>query len=75
MDPRDQDLFEAKKAVRTFSWKTFSENPNDDLAGALVAAEALDVQEARDEKVLGQQWVDLFDPATNKAFGQASAPA
>ncbi|KAL8792171.1 MAG: hypothetical protein Q9195_005267 [Heterodermia aff. obscurata] len=66
---RDDDLFEAKKVVRTFSWKTHAENPDDELAKSLVAAEALDRQDEKNEAMLGEQWRQLFDPATSKAFG------
>ena len=65
----DDDLFEAKKVVRKFSWKTYAENPDDELAKSLVAAEALDRQNEKDEAMLGEQWKRLFDPATSKAFG------
>lgn len=66
---RDDDLFEAKKVVRKFSWKTYAENPDDELAKSLVAAEALDRQDEKDEAMLGAQWRQMFDPATSKAFG------
>lgn len=66
---RDDDLFEAKGVIRKFSWKTYAENPDDELAKSLVAAEALDRQDEKDEAMLGEQWRQLFDPATSKAFG------
>ena len=67
---RDRNLLEqAKNAVRKFGWKTYAENPDDELAKSLVAAEALDRQDEKDEAMLGEQWMQLFDPATSKAFG------
>lgn len=66
---RVDDLFEAKKVVRKFSWKTYSENPNNDLAKSLIAAEALDKQNEEEEVTLNEQWRELFNPATSKAFG------
>ena len=65
----DEDLFVAQKVVRKFSWKTYSENPNDDLAKSLVAAETLDRQFEGREATLNEQWIYLFDSSKNKPSG------
>ena len=69
---QDDDVLEAKKAVRSFSWKTYSKDPEDDLAKSLVIAEASTRPEEKNESTLSEQWMQLFDPATSKAFKQES---
>lgn len=57
---RSRDLSAAKQMVRTFSWKAYSDDPNDDLAQSLVVAEAIDTHTERAEGTLTKQWEELF---------------
>ena len=64
----DEDLFEAKQAVRSFSWKSYSDDPNNDLTESLAVADATTKADQTNETTLQEQWKSLFDPATRKAF-------
>ncbi|KAL8687494.1 MAG: hypothetical protein Q9218_006350 [Villophora microphyllina] len=68
---RAEDLQEAKQLVRTFSWKTYSESPDDDLVQSLVLAEAIDTSNEKDEGTLGKQWGEIFDPLINETSNQS----
>lgn len=68
----DDDLFVAKQAVRSFSWKTYSEDPNNDLAESLAVADATTKADQTNEATLQEQWKELFDPAIRKAFKYVS---
>ena len=65
------DLTNAKKAVRTFSWKAYAESPDDDLTKSLVVAEASTELKDRWEGTSKEQWMQMFDPATSNAFQYA----
>lgn len=66
-EPED-DLVDPKKTVRTFSWKAYADDPDDDLAKSLVIAEASAETEEKQEKTSKEQWMQMFDPTVSRAL-------
>ena len=64
----DEDHFSAKKAVRTFSWKAYADDPDNDLVKSLVVAEASTEKEQQRELTSKEQWMQIFDSAASRAF-------
>ena len=64
----DDDVAEAQKIVKKFSWKAYAEDPDNDLAKSLVLAEARTKDKATGESTLQEQWMQLFQPSTRKAL-------
>ena len=52
---------DAKRIVKTFSWKSYASDPENDLAKSLVTAEACTDLSNPNEPLLSEQWVQLFD--------------
>ena len=52
----DDDLFKAKQAVRSFSWRTYSEDPNNDLAQSLAVVNTTTKADQTNEATLQEQW-------------------
>lgn len=57
----------AKKIVKTFSWKAYGREPDNELAKSLVKVEAAG-QDSQREGTTQEQWLELFDPAVKKAL-------
>ena len=68
--PASDDSVEqnAKKIVKTFSWKTYARDPDNDLAKSLVSIEACNESNTTNEATLREQWIKLFDPSIEKAL-------
>ena len=64
----EDDIIDAQKVVKTFSWKSYADDPDDDLAKSLVIAEASIKVEEKKEGTSTEQWMELFDPAITKAL-------
>ena len=58
---REDKIDDTKTIVRTFSWKTYAEDPDDALARSLVLAEAQTVSKQTEGETLRNQWMHLFD--------------
>ena len=64
----EENLTGVKKAVKTFSWKLYADDPDNDLAKSLVEAEATTEIQRTDEGTLREQWMQMFEPGTSQTL-------